>query len=67
MSKYTPLHKEDKDDDRFLNQVVQILKLAVPSILQQVLLKVTDILNLSFIGHLKDPAMLAGVGMGNMT
>jgi MATE family multidrug resistance protein len=59
--------QEDRKQDTFSAQVRAILRLALPSILQQVLLKLTDILNLAFIGHLNNPAMLAGVGMGNMT
>ena len=44
-----------------------MMKLAIPSMLSSVLSMLIEIINLIFVGHLNDPAMLAGVGMGNMT
>ena len=45
----------------------KILKLAVPAILNNIVRMLMEVINLSMIGHLNNPAMVAGVGMGNMT
>ena len=45
----------------------KILKLAIPAILNNIVRISMEVINLSMIGHLNNPAMVAGVGMGNMT
>ena len=43
------------------------MRLTIPSSLACVVGSIQAIMNLSFIGHLNDPAMMSGVGLGNMT
>jgi multidrug resistance protein, MATE family len=42
-------------------------RLAIPSIFSAILSFLIEMINLIFVGHLNDPAKIAGVGMGNMT
>jgi MATE family multidrug resistance protein len=43
-----------------------MMKLALPSVISYVFAVLTEFINIIFVGHLGDSAMLAGVGMGNM-
>ena len=43
----------------------EILALALPCIIQGLLLLLQEIMNLIFVGHLDNAAMIAGVGLGN--
>lgn len=45
----------------------KILRLVVPAILNNFVRMLMQVINLSFIGFLNKPVMVAGVGMGNMT
>ena len=64
-SKKTELEKAP--NDTFVQRAKLIFRLAVPACLGAMVGMVTEILNLSFIGSLNNPAMMAGVGLGNMT
>ena len=55
-----------KSDSHFKRSKT-ILALAVPSALTSIASMLTEIINLIFVGYLNNPAMMAGVGMGNMT
>jgi hypothetical protein len=59
---------------RFLNpllrhvpklQAIQLLKLAAPNALGLLLTFMLNTVNLAFVGHLNDPAALAGAALGN--
>ena len=41
--------------------------LIVPAVAMNMTMMMGEITNLIFIGHLNDPALIAGVGLGNMT
>lgn len=41
--------------------------MAIPAILNNTIRQLFQVINLHFVGKLNDPAMIAGVGMGNMT
>jgi len=43
------------------------MRLTIPASLGCMVGMIAEILNLSFIGSLDNPAMMAGVGLGNMT
>ena len=43
-----------------------IMKIAVPSVFCMIIMMTQEVVNLIFIGHLNNPEMMAGVGMGNM-
>lgn len=55
------------EDDTTEKMYWRILHLAIPAILNNVVRMLMEVINLSMIGHLNNPAMVAGVGMGNMT
>ena len=40
--------------------------IALPTIFIQVCALMMEIINTAFVGHLNDPALVAGVGLGNM-
>lgn len=42
-------------------------KLGVPAMMTSVVFQVLEILNLMFAGHLGNPSVVAGIGLGNMT
>jgi len=44
-----------------------VIRLTIPSSLSAVIGMFCALMNLAFIGYLNDPAMMAGVGLGNMT
>lgn len=54
-------------DDSTEQMLRKILRLAIPAILNNVVRMLMEVINLSMIGQLGNPAMVAGVGMGNMT
>ena len=62
------------DDDEFVPlqtsfwfKAKSILALAIPSTLCMIVMMFQEMVNLSFLGHLNQPELLAGVGTGNMT
>lgn len=57
----------DEDDASVWRKVWKVLELAVPTMITMVILMLQEVVNLIFIGHLNNPAMLAGVGIGNLT
>ena len=59
--------KVAEDDDTTFGKVRKFLGLAVPSMVTMFVLMIQEIVNLVFVGRLDNPAMLAGVGMGNLT
>lgn len=56
----------EKDDTRPA-MFRKIIRLAAPAILNNLVRMFMEVINLTFIGQLNNPAMVAGVGMGNMT
>ena len=56
----------EKDDSTEM-MYKKILKLAIPAILNNIVRMLMEVINLSIIGQLGEPAKVAGVGMGNMT
>ena len=58
--------KEMPIDTRW-ERVYLILSLVIPTSLSQIVNIMVEVMNLKFVGELNDPAMFAGVGMGNMT
>ena len=51
----------------FMQRAHLIIRLVLPASASCLVTMMTEIMNLSFIGYLDNPAMLAGVGLGNMT
>ena len=43
-----------------------IMNIAIPNILTGFVQRTVDLVNLSFLGHLNDNALIAGVGMGSV-
>ena len=56
--------KTTMEDNSFWQMSWKIVLVAVPTILGQVFAQFVVALNTAFIGHLDDPAKLAGVGLG---
>lgn len=46
--------------------VKNIINIALPVIIGQFFAIFVELINVGFIGHLNDPAKVAGVGLGNM-
>ncbi|CDW80289.1 na+-driven multidrug efflux pump [Stylonychia lemnae] len=46
--------------------LLKLAKVVIPAMLSQTFIFFMEIVNMFFIGHLNDPAMVAGVGLGNM-
>jgi MATE family multidrug resistance protein len=44
-----------------------IIKKAIPAVFAMLLRRMIDLSNVIFVGHLKDPDMIAGVGLGTIT
>ena len=44
----------------------KIAKVALPASVTMVFSMLMDLVNMIFVGHLNDSAMVAGVGLGNM-
>ena len=53
------------EKDSQIQMATLILKQAIPGMFCMVTLMMQEVVNLIFIGHLDDAALLAGVGMGN--
>lgn len=64
-SNYTKLEL-DSDEEKEIGYM-GILAIAVPASLSSILFFSIEIMNLMFIGYLNDPAMVAAIGLGNMT
>ena len=69
---YSPdVGKEEKTEivekvDTTFDVISKIIKIFVPTVFCCLLGTLQEVVNLAFIGYLDDPAMLAGVGMGNV-
>ena len=50
----------------WIDSFIDVVKAAVPTILSMIFFQMVQILNVYFIGHLGEPDLLAGVGLGNM-
>lgn len=46
--------------------MIEVAKLAIPSIIALMFSCLAELINTVFIGHLNDPELLVGVGMGNI-
>lgn len=44
----------------------KILRIAIPAIITLFSAFYVELINVSFVGHLGDPAKVAGIGLGNM-
>lgn len=57
----------DETREHCFSGYMEIVKISVPNMLQNVIVMMVEILNVVFIGKLGDPAMVAGIGLGNAT
>ena len=55
-----------QQNETFRERAWNVIRLTIPSSLSAVVGMFCALMNLAFIGYLNDPAMMAGVGMGNM-
>ena len=62
----TPGNQMFRDDMSTLEVFWEITKLAVPMIFAMLVFLLVQLVNTYFVGHVNDPVLLAGVGMGNM-
>jgi MATE family multidrug resistance protein len=65
------LEEENKPDptecpENLLERLKMILNIALPTILTGFIQRSADAVNLSFLGHLDDNAIIAGAGMGSV-
>jgi Na+-driven multidrug efflux pump len=54
------------DDELYCQKMKIVIRQAIPSLFCMLILMIQEMINLIFVGHLNNPAMIAGVGMGNM-
>ena len=59
--------KSSQEKETFHIRAWNVIRLTIPSSLSAVVGMFCALMNLAFIGYLNDPAMMAGVGLGNMT
>ena len=58
---------KDKSEYQSLSSTVkQCLAVAIPSIVSMVSSFISEVINIAFVGHLGNEAMVAGIGLGNM-
>jgi Na+-driven multidrug efflux pump len=58
---------ENYKTDTWCERFYMMTSLIVPAVAMNVATMAGEIINLIFIGQLNDPALIAGVGLGNMT
>ena len=46
--------------------VMDVMAIAIPSVIAMLSQMMVEVINVSFIGNLGDPILVAGVGLGNM-
>ena len=46
--------------------ILKLAKVSLPAMVNQCFAFFLELVNMYFVGHLNDPAMVAGVGLGNM-
>jgi MATE family multidrug resistance protein len=54
------------EDELYYQKMKIVIRQAVPSLLCMLILMIQEMINLIFVGHLNNSAMIAGVGTGNM-
>lgn len=54
------------EDEFYCQKMKIVIRQAIPSLFCMLILMVQEMINLIFVGHLNQPAMIAGVGTGNM-
>ena len=52
--------------ESFCSKVMNIARIAFPSMMTFFFQFLSEMINTYFVGHLNDPRMLAGAGMGNI-
>jgi len=55
-----------KENESFKTMSINIIKVAVPTILAQIFALLVVAINTAFVGHAGDTAKLAGVGLGTL-
>ena len=58
---------ENPEPTTTFGKTMKYITLGVPSILCTIVIFLQESLNLSFAGHMDDPSIIAGIGLGNMT
>jgi Na+-driven multidrug efflux pump len=58
--------KQKPDFITYRDAFSKLIIYSFPSIIGSVFEMFVEVINLIFVGHLNDPAALAGVGLGNM-
>lgn len=58
--------KQGADFITYKEAFARLIVYSIPSIIGSVFEMFVEVINLIFVGHLNDPAALAGVGLGNM-
>ena len=56
---------ENGNDTNNITRLRLILSIALPAIVACLITRIQDTINIIFLGHLGNKAMVAGVGMGN--
>jgi Na+-driven multidrug efflux pump len=67
MTETNEFQKEIKEDFSTFGMTMKYIRLGVPSILCTIVIYLQESMNLSFAGHMKEPSIMAGIGLGNMT
>lgn len=69
MSKLSNPSSQTRNDEEltFFQKSLKFYKLGIPSMLCSIVMFAQEIMNLICAGHMTDPAIMAGIGLGNMT
>jgi len=57
----------DRIETSFLSKTLEFYKLGIPSMLCNIALFLQEVMNLYTAGHMPNPTIMAGIGLGNMT
>ena len=63
----TEFEKQSQEPITTFGMTMKYIRLGVPSILCTIVIYLQESMNLSFAGHMKEPSIMAGIGLGNMT
>ena len=57
----------DVSQASFFEESLNVYAIGIPAMITQVIFFLVQMTNMYFAGHLEDPCIVAGVGLGNMT
>ena len=56
----------EQEQESFLERCIQILQIAIPCTITSIIITCQDMVDIAFLGHLDNQALIAGVGIANV-